>query len=214
MVVFSEAAPTGFVGTGDADHDRGLAESIPGDATRLLGETARRTGIPIAFGLYERDGQGRLYDSGVLISPDGEIDLHYRRISPQWHRPDDDPGIYREGTEIPTVQAAFGRTCMILCGDLFDDVIMERVAGLCPELVLVPFAREFDSDVADAAAWYDVEIGVYAERAARTGATVALVNQIGPGEGRHFGGALVIGSGGSVLGCLDLMTEGLLFVDL
>ena len=214
LVVFSEAALTGFIGTGDPDHDRRLSETVPGEATQTLSATAQRTGIGITFGLYEMDHDHHLYDSAVLIGSDGAISLHYRRISPQWHRQGADPAIYREGTELPVINTGFGRICMLLCGDLFDDAIMHRVADLQPELILVPFAREFDSEVADATAWHDVEIGVYAERAALSGATAALVNQIGPGDERHFGGALVIAPDGSVLGNLDLHTEGLLYADL
>jgi N-carbamoylputrescine amidase len=213
LVVFSEASLTGFIGTGDPSHDRRLAETIPGPSTQQLCATARRAGIGIALGLYEKDEAQRLYDSAVLVTQDGHISLHYRRISPQWHRFGDDPGVYREGLDLPVALTQFARTCILLCGDLFDDVIMKRAAALKPDLVLVPFAREFDSDVRDADAWHAVELGVYAQRAALTGATTALVNQIGPGEDRHFGGALLVSPTGSVLSHLDLYTEGLLYGD-
>lgn len=215
MVLFSEAAMSGFVGTGDPNHDRDLADFIPGRTTASLAATANRLAISIVFGMYERDQAGRLYDAGVLIGPDGTIQLHYRRNSPQWHQPDLVPLIYCQGTDIPLTRTRFGRTCMLLCGDLFDDMIMSRVAAMQPDLLLLPFAREFDSDVADEAAWTTTEIGIYARQAALSGATTALVNQIGPGGTirKHFGAALVVDPHATVLTSLDLNTEGLLHQD-
>lgn len=216
MIVFSEAALSGFVADGDPDHDRDLADVIPGPTTAAIAETARRLGIAVAFGMFERDQAGRLYDSGVLIGRDGEIQLHYRRNTPQWHHSGADPLVYRQGTEIPLIQTSFGRTCMVLCGDLFDDVVMNRLADLRPDLLLVPFAREFDSDVADEEAWHATELGIYARRAALSGATTALVNQIGPGTTvrSHFGAAFFVDNQGNVTASLAPNIEGLLFQDL
>lgn len=213
LIVFSEAAVSGFVGTGDPDHDRDLADVVPGPTTAIIAETARAHAMSIAFGMFERDQAGRLYDAGLLIGPDGAIQLHYRRNTPQWHHSAADPLIYRQGTEIPLVQTSFGRTCMVLCGDLFDDLVIGRVSALQPDLLLVPFAREFDSDVADERAWMSTEIDIYARRAAQSGATTALVNQIGPGP-RHFGGALLVDDHATVIASLDLHTEGLLYQDI
>ncbi len=79
IVMFSEAALTGAMATGDPIRDRALAEPVPGRATALLGAAAHRWGIHIGFGLYERAGSA-LFDSAVLLGPDGNIALHYRRI--------------------------------------------------------------------------------------------------------------------------------------
>ena len=64
LVAFCEAALTGFAGNDDPRHDLGLGEPVPGPATIALGQAARRLGLWIEFGLFERAG-GVLYDSAV-----------------------------------------------------------------------------------------------------------------------------------------------------
>lgn len=84
MVMFSEAALTGLMATGDPTRDRDLAEAVQGTTTKMLSAAARRWRIHVGFGLYERAGSA-LFDSAVLLGPDGNIALHYRRIDSRWH---------------------------------------------------------------------------------------------------------------------------------
>ena len=70
LVAFCEAALTGFAGNDDPRHDLGLGEPVPGPATIALGQAARRLGLWVEFGLFERAG-GVLYDSAVLLDRHG-----------------------------------------------------------------------------------------------------------------------------------------------
>jgi len=72
LILFAETAVTGFVATGDPAHDLPLGEPVPGPSTLALAEVARQRCIWLGLGLYQRDG-GRLYDSAVLLSPDGQV---------------------------------------------------------------------------------------------------------------------------------------------
>jgi beta-ureidopropionase len=72
MVVFCEAAVTGFAARNDPAADLALGEPVPGPATGALGQVARRLGLWVAFGLFERAG-GALYDSAVLLDRQGEL---------------------------------------------------------------------------------------------------------------------------------------------
>jgi len=54
LVAFCEAALTGFAGNDDPRHDLGPGEPVPGPATIALGQAARRLGLWIEFGLFER----------------------------------------------------------------------------------------------------------------------------------------------------------------
>jgi predicted amidohydrolase len=107
LVVFCETAVTGFAGRDDPRHDLGLGEPGPGRSTAALGSVARRLGLWIAFGLFERAG-GTLYDSAVLLDRTGDVRQVYRRIDPHWHRPDVDTGVYRQGAALAAVPADFG----------------------------------------------------------------------------------------------------------
>jgi predicted amidohydrolase len=219
LVVFSETAITGFIGTDDPAHDRALAQPVPGPATARLSAVAVSHALWLAFGLYERrlaTGQDRLYDAAVLLGPDGAIHLHYRRLTPQWHWPAADPAIYRQGRDLPVAATPFGRCAFLLCGDLFDAAVLDRLRRRRADLLLVPFARRFDSEVADATEWAQVEQFQYARQVACAGVTTLLVNYLAdsPATGGCFGGALAVGRDGAIAASLPPGQEGLLVVDL
>src|SRR4051812_33764332 len=49
-----------------------LAEPVPGPSVNRLRQVARETGTVIVYPLYENE-DGTLYNTAVLIGPDGEI---------------------------------------------------------------------------------------------------------------------------------------------
>lgn len=214
LVAFCEAALTGFAGNDDPRHDLGLGEPVPGPATIALGQAARRLGLWIEFGLFERAG-GVLYDSSVLLDRHGRLRQVYRRIDPHWHRPDADPGMYRQGTQPVAVPADFGVVSVLICGDLFNGDLLGRLGPLGADVVVIPMARGFDADVADDAQWYDQEQAIYAGQIQRIGAVGLLVNQLDgpPDAAACFGGALAVAADGTTLAAWPLHAEGLLLVD-
>jgi len=211
LVLFGEAAPTGLVNDNDPAHDLPLGEAIPGPWLDDLGSP----GCHVAFGLLEREAD-HLFDSAVLIGPDGSILLHYRRIHPGWHGPKADPEVYRQGSEIPVADTPFGSMAFLICGDLFDDELTDRVRALEVDWLLFPFWRCFDDFSHDDRRWREEELPVYAARVARTNTTTLMVNCLAPREmlGGAFGGAAVIGPGGEVLHTHPLGTPGSLVIDL
>lgn len=56
-----------------------LAETIPGPATTAVGAVARSTRTWVVLPLYERDVDGQLYNSAVVINPRGEVEGTYRK---------------------------------------------------------------------------------------------------------------------------------------
>jgi predicted amidohydrolase len=215
LVVFCEAAVTGFAGNDEPPHDLALGEPIPGPATAALGSAARRVGLWIGFGLFERAGSV-LYDSAVLLDRRGKLRQVYRRIDPHWHRADADAGVYRQGSQPVAVAADFGTVSALICGDLFNDAVVGQLAAQRPDVVVIPMARGFDADVADDAQWQDQEQAIYADRLRRIGAVGLLANQLGgpPGTTACFGGALAVAADGTMLATWPLHAEGLLLVDL
>ena len=214
LVLFPEAALTGLINNDDPMHDLPLGQPIPGPFTAELAALAHERGIHLAIGLLERDG-GRLYDSAVLMSPAGEVALHYRRIQPQWHGKRADSLVYCQGTELPKVQTALGSMALLLCGDLFDDGLVQRVRALRPDWLLFPFARCFGGGGWDQRRWDEEERATYIARVRMVGATTLMVNYLADKEleGGAFGGAMVVSGDGELLASLPLGEPGMLLVE-
>jgi predicted amidohydrolase len=78
LVVFPELVVTGSVV--DRETAERLAESIPGPSTERLHEIAASAETYLVAGLIERDADsGRLYNSAVLVGPDG-VGGTYRKL--------------------------------------------------------------------------------------------------------------------------------------
>jgi predicted amidohydrolase len=217
LVVFPEASITGLINNDDPTRDALLGQPVPGPATEAVSRVAGARHLWIAFGLLEQEASG-LYDSAVLVDDTGEIRLVYRRINPQWHGSLASPLVYRQGTNVPVVQTPWGKTVILLCGDLFDDAVVAQARGLAPDWVLLPFARCFAGGGADQERWNREEMPAYAERVCRLGATTLMVNYLAddvtlPDDG-SFGGAFVVGADGAILAQRPLGKPGLLVADL
>ena len=216
LVLFPEAAVTGLNNTGDPVHDLPLGQAIPGAVTERLGAQARARGIWLAIGLLERDGD-RLYDSAILVDPTGKIRLKYRRIQPQWHGRNADPNVYCQGSDLGKVDTPLGSFAFLLCGDLFDDGIVDRVRELSPDWLLFPFARCFSDGSHDQERWDTEELPEYLARVKRVGTTTLMANYLAHedlGGGRSFGGAFVVSGDGTLIDSLPLGRSGLLSVEL
>lgn len=216
LVLLPEAVLTGLVNNDDPAHDLPLGQSIPGPATERLGAVARLYGLWVGFGLFEREGDC-LYDSAVLIAPDGSVALEYRRNQPQWHDTAADLAIYRQGTSIEVARTPIGNIGFLICGDLFDDGIVARFRALRPDLLLFPFARCFADGSADQARWDTEEMPEYARQVVSAGAPALMTNYIGDPdieECPSFGGAFAVSVDGEVVASLPLGVEGALLVDL
>jgi predicted amidohydrolase len=214
LVLLPEAALTGLVNTDDPRHDLALGQPVPGPFTQALADRSKRHGIYVAGGLLEREGDA-LYDSAVLLGPDGAVTLRYRRIQPQWHGPNASPEVYRSGEDIPVAETRLGRLLFLICGDIFDEGIVARARALQPDYVLFPFARCFRLGVQPQSEWAERERAAYATRAAGTGAVVLMANYVADPDlmGGAFGGALVVSRSGDVLAEWPLQRPGTLVVD-
>jgi len=215
LVVFAEAALTGLINNDDPSHDLPLGQVIPGPVTDALAGLARERCIWLAIGLLEREG-GRLYDTAVLFTLDGGIGLKYRRIQPQWHGTDADPSVYCQGTELSKVETPGGDFAFLICGDLFDDELVQRMRDLQPHRLLFPFARCFDDGSYDQERWDREEKPEYVQRVTLAGTTTLMANTLAGREldRGSFGGAMVVSKDGAVVDSLPLGRVGTLLVDL
>lgn len=217
LVVFGETAVTGMINNDDPDHDLPNGDTIPGPTIELLSSLAKDHRTWLAIGLLERE-DGRLYDSAVLLSPFGDIALKYRRIDPRWHGKKADPGVYCQGTELAKTETEYGSFAFLICGDLWDDQLRQRVRELKPDHLLHLFARCFDDGSRDQDRWEKEEIPEYERRVREIGIPTLAVSYLSsldlPEEATTVGGAMVFTADGLVKTKQSLGASGILYIDL
>ena len=59
---------------------RMLAESIPGQSTRLFGELAKKRNIVIVVPIFEKADSGKFFNTAAVIGSDGKVMGKYRKI--------------------------------------------------------------------------------------------------------------------------------------
>ena len=214
LVLYPEAALTGLINNDDPDHDLLLGEPIPGPLTDTLSKIAQERSIYISMGIIERE-KSKLYDSAVLINPKGEIVLKYRRMDPHWHGELADPEVYRQGKELRKAKTTLGEFSYLICGDLFDDGLLNGLQRLQSDWLLFPFARFFEDRSYDQKRWDEEEKPEYIARVEQAGVTTFMVNYISEKDsGGSFGGAMVVSSTGEIIEEFPIGIEGILYVDL
>jgi len=183
IACFAETAILGWVNP-DA-HER--AHPIPGPDSDRLCKLARTLGICLCVGLAERDGS-RLYDSVLLINSAGKILLKHRKINllANLMKPP-----YSPGAPVNAVDTEFGRIGLLICADTHDERILERMAELNPDLLLVPYG--YAAEEKEWPVHGTVLENVVRNTAQKTGAYVVGTNLVGeitngPWRGRVYGG--------------------------
>ena len=212
LVLFPEASLTGLTNNDDPHHDLKLGVSIPGPETARLAAAAKHNRIWVSVGLLEQS-QGKLCDSALLIAADGQVRLKYRRISSGWHGADASKRVYGRGRTLRITRTPFGSVIFLICGDLFDTKLVERVRMLHPNWVIVPLARSFDDGYRDQTRWNREEEAHYFRQVRRCGAGALLVNALDR-QTRAFGGAWAVSSHGRKVASVPLGRPGILIADL
>jgi predicted amidohydrolase len=122
---------------------RELAQPIPGPHTQRLAESAGKSGLFVAAGLVERDGE-RLYNSAVLIDSKGQIRLLHRKINEL----DIAHDLYSIGDRLGVAHTELGTLGIAICADNFPNslAIGHVLARMGAQLLLSPSAWAVDAD--------------------------------------------------------------------
>jgi predicted amidohydrolase len=177
MVVFSELAPYGPLLSN--------AQVFPAPAEEIFKGWATKHGIWLLPGsMFERLGD-KIYNTAMVIDPDGNIVGHYRKMFP--FRP------YEEGVEGGTEFLVFdvpgaGRFGVSICYDLWFPETARTLAALGAEVILHPtLTGTIDRDV---------ELAIVRATAAQNQCFVFGINGFGDcGNGR----SIIVGPAGEVL---------------
>ncbi len=93
------------------------AVTVPGEAVRRLGEAARSAGVHVVIGINEKAprAQGTLYNTNLLIGPDGAVLGRHRKMVPTlaeklvW--------AYGDGSGLLVHETRLGRVGTLICGE-------------------------------------------------------------------------------------------------
>ena len=139
--------PEVFVYFGKMDQMRAHAESIPGPTSDMLQEVARRHTIYLVGGSFFSTiaSSDKVYNSNLVIGPDGEIIAHYRKI----HLFEiDAPGevVFNEadivefGSEVVSAETPFGTVGLTVCYDLRFPELYRALADRDASIITIPAA--------------------------------------------------------------------------
>ncbi len=182
---------------------RNQAEAIPGPFSKRLTDAATESSVYVVAGLTEKTGD-RIYNSAILISPEGFILAKHRKINVLSIAQD----LYSIGNMLTVVQVPLGIVGIDVCADNFPDslVLAHSLARMGCNLLLSPSAWAVDADYDNAEKPYgDTWKTGYRLLGQMYDMTVVGVSNVGwmtggPWEGRKcIGCSLAVGPGGDIL---------------
>ncbi|MBB5789394.1 carbon-nitrogen hydrolase family protein [Jiangella mangrovi] len=148
LIVLPESVTTGFTPAIPADELWDLVTDVPGALAEPFQETARRLGVHLAWGTYERGPErGVVYNSAVLAGPDGEIGGVYRKTHPFCTELASRGGWVTPGDDVCVVDTALGKIGMIICFDGDYPELSRITAVRGAEVILRPSALLRSADL-------------------------------------------------------------------
>jgi predicted amidohydrolase len=186
LVVLPETATTGWTPGVDADTLWDLVSEIPGPVTEPIQETARRLGVHVVLGTYERGAErGTVHNTAALVGPAGEILGAYRKTHLFCGEDRAQGGWATPGDRAVVVDTELARVGLTICfdGDFPELARVEAVLGA--EVICRPSALLRSADIwelTNRARAYDNHVFVVGANA--TGADTAGV--------LYFGNSMIV----------------------
>jgi agmatine deiminase len=179
-----------------------LAETIPGESTRAFSELAKKKKIVIIAPLFEKNSNGKYYNSAAIIDANGKILGSYRKV----HIPNDqffyEKNCFEAGDQGYCVHKTYyARVGVLICYDQWFPEPARINALKGAEIIFYPTAigwiKGHSSSDGD---WHDAWKTVQRAHAIANGIHVAAVNRVGEeGQLKFWGGSFVCDSFGKVL---------------
>lgn len=150
LIVFGETILGWYYNPDDPEnYQHQLAETIPGGTTDSISVLADLFNVYIAFGIGEVN-QNRLYNSQVLLNPEGEIEAVHRK----YHLVDEDENsgfsaYPKTADNVSVVNIKGIKVGMIICADVSSAWMTEQLINRQVELIvhsLASFEPQFRID--------------------------------------------------------------------
>lgn len=141
--------PELFTGTGfsSGDAHQALAEPVPGPTLEMMASAARRHAMYVTGSFYEREADGRLFNTAPVIGPAGDLLGCYRKthLFDVPNRTDLPPGIMESkkvaaGAELQLYDTNLCRFGIGICADIRFPEMFRAYALAGAELILLPTA--------------------------------------------------------------------------
>ena len=188
LIVFPECCDLGW---GNVDAPR-LCHEIPGKTSLAYCGLARKYHIWMAAGITEKSGD-KTYNAALLISAEGEIILHHRKINVLTGVED----VYEIGSRLEAADTPFGRLALDIWADNAEKsmVMGEAFARMGADMLLSPSAwgvspdRDLKKDIYGME-WYRP----YSKLSEKYEMAIVGVSSVGFLENGPWGGWRVIGN--------------------
>jgi predicted amidohydrolase len=186
LVVFPETVTTSFVTGLSAEELWDLVDDVPGRTTADIQVAAKALGVHVAWPSYRRGPErGVVYNSSILIGPDGTIIGIYDKTHPFPLERNDCGGWVTVGNRADVFETELGNIGMIICYDGDFPELSRLLAVKGAEIILRPSAllRSFDIwHMTTSARAYDNHVYMVA------------TNAVGPDAGGsyYFGHSMIV----------------------
>jgi agmatine deiminase len=192
-----------------------LAETIPGESTKIFSELAKEKKIVIIVPIFEKASNGKFYNTAVVIDADGKILGSYRKV----HVPQD-PLFYEKDyfevgdTGYLVAKTRYGCIGVLICYDQWFPEPARINTLMGAEIIFYPTAIGYIKDHTSADGdWHEAWKIVQRAHAIANGVHIATVNRVGEeGELQFWGGSFVCDSFGVVLAEASTRKEEVLIV--
>jgi predicted amidohydrolase len=200
IALFPECTFTGY----DLQEEEALrfSESIPGPITDYATDVCKTHGLFVAFGTIERGNDGCLYNSALLLGPDGFLKCYRKTHIPYFGV---DKFMCNGDKIVPPMCTVFGSLGLLICHDILFPETARTLALLKAQIILIPTAWP-----AGASIYSDC---VLRTRAYENGIYLAAANGVGKArEFSYLGRSIVVGPDGNVIAEANTATEEVLCV--
>ncbi len=179
LVVFPETVTTGYEPGLSADDLWDLVDQAPGRITLPIQEAAQQLGVHVVWPSYRRGAErGMVYNSAMLIGPDGEIIGIYDKTHPApWERVDGG-GWVTVGQRADVFNTSLGDIGMIICYDGDFPELSRLLAVKGAEIIIRASALQRSYEI-----WYITN----AARAYDNHVYVVASNLVGPDASGNYG---------------------------
>lgn len=195
LIVFPELATTGYEA---GPRFPQMAQLVPGPTVNFIGQRAAEYGVHVAFGMVTKEKvESILYNSAVLIGPDGEVVGQYRKI----HLRGEERMAFRSGFRLLPFETDFGLVGLMIGWDLaFPEVARSLVLEGAELLgVLANWEEPHQAE------WRTYLLA----RACENGVFIAAANRVGTEPSyTFFGQSGIIGPQGRIYATVNEPIEG------